>query len=270
MEQTKKVLVIVPQQELFLKLEPILKRDSIEVSRSANATSSLILATNVVYDLIVAEYPLPDLSIVDYLGILQAPTLPSAETQILLISKEDQIAGAAATYPGRRPGHGRAAAILRPVPAQRSGWQSHQRRRPQGQSPHDPVRGQARGRQAHANLSDVQCLREWPPDPHHAADPSRDRDGCQLLPARRSTPHRRQGSGSSPFQPRAARRKPAWGSSSSSLPASRTGEAARLCGRQMGRNRGSHRRRHRRAWPVSRTASHVTPPSHPFESMTIS
>ena len=93
MEQKKKVLVIVPQQELFAKLEPILKRDTIEVSRSANATSSLILATNVVYDLIVAEYPLPDLSIVDFLGILQAPTLPSSDTQILLISKEDQIAG---------------------------------------------------------------------------------------------------------------------------------------------------------------------------------
>ena len=93
MEQKKKVLVIVPQPELFLKLEPILKRDSIEVSRSANATSSLILATNVVYDLIVAEYPLPDLSIVDFLGILQAPSLPSSETQILLICKEDQMAG---------------------------------------------------------------------------------------------------------------------------------------------------------------------------------
>ena len=93
MEQKKKVLVIVPQEDLFLKLEPILKRDSIEVTRSANATSSLILATNVVYDLIVAEYPLPDLSIVDYLGILKAPSLPSAETQILLISQEDQIAG---------------------------------------------------------------------------------------------------------------------------------------------------------------------------------
>lgn len=93
MEQKKKVLIIVPHQELYLKLEPILKRDTIEVSRSANATSSLILATNVVYDLIVAEYPLPDLSIVDFLGILQAPTLPSAETQILLITQEDHIAG---------------------------------------------------------------------------------------------------------------------------------------------------------------------------------
>ena len=92
MEQKKKVLVIVPQRELFAKLEPILKRDSIEVSRSANATSSLILATNVVYDLIVAEYPLPDLSIVDFLGILQAPTLPCSDTRILLITKEDEIA----------------------------------------------------------------------------------------------------------------------------------------------------------------------------------
>jgi len=92
MEQKKKVLAIVPHQELYLKIEPILNRDSVEVSRSANATSSLILATNVAYDLIVAEYPLPDLSIVDFLGILQAPTLPCADTQILLLTHEDQIA----------------------------------------------------------------------------------------------------------------------------------------------------------------------------------
>jgi len=91
MEQKKKVLAIVPQQELYLKLEPVLKRDLIEVSRSANATSSLILATNVTYDLIVVEYPLPDLSIVDFLGILKAPTLPSAQTQILVLTKRDQV-----------------------------------------------------------------------------------------------------------------------------------------------------------------------------------
>ena len=91
MEQKKRVLAIVPQEALFNKLEPILKRDSIEVSRSANATSSLILATNVSYDLILAEYPLPDLSIADFLGILQAPTMPSANSQILLITKEDQV-----------------------------------------------------------------------------------------------------------------------------------------------------------------------------------
>ena len=93
MEQKKKVLAIVPHQELYNKIEPILRRDSIEVSRSANATSSLILATNVAYDLIVAEYPLPDLSIVDFLGILQAPTLPSAQSPILLLTHEDQVAG---------------------------------------------------------------------------------------------------------------------------------------------------------------------------------
>ena len=93
MEQKKKVLVIVPQEALYHKLEPVLKRETIEVSRSANATSSLILATNVAYDLILAEYPLPDLSIVDFLGILQAPTLPSADSQILLIATDAQLEG---------------------------------------------------------------------------------------------------------------------------------------------------------------------------------
>ncbi len=91
MEQNKRILVIVPQEALYNKLEPVLKRESIEVSRSANATSSLILATNMAYDLIVAEYPLPDLSIVEFLGILQSPTLPSAESHILLITKDEEV-----------------------------------------------------------------------------------------------------------------------------------------------------------------------------------
>ena len=52
MEQKKKVLVIVPHEQLYLKLEPILKRDSIEVSpgttfpqaaRPASTTARVIL-----------------------------------------------------------------------------------------------------------------------------------------------------------------------------------------------------------------------------------
>jgi len=93
MEQKQKILAIVPQQKLFDKLAAMLGRDSFEVSRAANATGSLILATNVAYDLIIAEYPLPDLSIVDFLGILQAPTLPSADSPILLITREDHVEG---------------------------------------------------------------------------------------------------------------------------------------------------------------------------------
>lgn len=88
-----KILAIVPDPTLYQKISPILERDGFEVSRAANATGSLILATNVGYDLIVAVYPLPDLSIVDFLGILQAPTLPSADSRILLLAADDQVAG---------------------------------------------------------------------------------------------------------------------------------------------------------------------------------
>ena len=91
MEQKIKILAIVPQEGIYSKLEPLLRRDSFEVSRAANATGSLILATNVGYSVIIAEYPLPDLSIVDFLGILQAPTLPSSQSQILLIAKHDHL-----------------------------------------------------------------------------------------------------------------------------------------------------------------------------------
>ena len=93
MAQKQRILAIVPQQKLFDKLAGLLGRDSFEVSRAANATGSLILATNVAYDLIIAEYPLPDLSIVDFLGILQAPTLPSADSPIVLITRQDHLEG---------------------------------------------------------------------------------------------------------------------------------------------------------------------------------
>jgi hypothetical protein len=95
MEQKKKILAIVPQREIYDKLEPVLQRDSLDVNRSANATSSLILATNVCYDLIIAEYPLPDLSIVDFLGILRAPKLPCEKTPILLIADDEHVSGVA-------------------------------------------------------------------------------------------------------------------------------------------------------------------------------
>ena len=80
MESTKKILAIITQDSVFEKMEPIFTRASMEVTRATSGTRSLILATNVRYDLIVAEYPLPDLSIVDFLEILQSPTLANAHS----------------------------------------------------------------------------------------------------------------------------------------------------------------------------------------------
>ena len=101
MGEKRTILAIVPQQSLYDKLEPVLRRETFEVSRAANATSSLVLATNVRYDMIVAEYPLPDLSIVDFLGILQAPTLPCEQTPILLLAEDEHVASVADKLAGR-------------------------------------------------------------------------------------------------------------------------------------------------------------------------
>jgi len=88
MESTKKILAIIAQDSIFEKMEPIFERASMEVTRATNATRSLILATNVRYDLLVAEYPLPDLSIVDFLEILQSPTLANAHSPVVLLTED--------------------------------------------------------------------------------------------------------------------------------------------------------------------------------------
>ena len=89
MDSTKKILAIITQDSVFEKMEPIFTRASMEVTRATNGTRSLILATNVRYDLIVAEYPLPDLSIVDFLEILQSPTLANAHSPVVLLTKDE-------------------------------------------------------------------------------------------------------------------------------------------------------------------------------------
>ncbi len=89
MESTKKILAIITLDSVFEKMEPIFTRAAMEVTRATNGTRSLILATNVRYDLIVAEYPLPDLSIVDFLEILQSPTLANAHSPVVLLTKDE-------------------------------------------------------------------------------------------------------------------------------------------------------------------------------------
>ena len=89
MESTKKILAIITQDKVFEKMDPIFQRASMEVTRATNGTRSLILATNVRYDLVVAEYPLPDLSIIDFLGILQSPTLANAHSPVVLLTQDD-------------------------------------------------------------------------------------------------------------------------------------------------------------------------------------
>jgi len=89
MDSTKKILAIITQDSVFEKMEPIFTRASMEVTRATSGTRSLILATNVRYDMIVAEYPLPDLSIVDFLEILQSPTLANAHSPVVLLTKDE-------------------------------------------------------------------------------------------------------------------------------------------------------------------------------------
>lgn len=102
MEPTIKILAIISQDTVFEKMVPIFKRASMEVTRATNATRSLILATNVRYDLVVAEYPLPDLSIVDFLEILQSPTLANAHSPVVLLTRDDQAEELGAQMAGER------------------------------------------------------------------------------------------------------------------------------------------------------------------------
>ena len=102
MESTKKILAIITRDPLFEKMEPVFKRASMEVTRATNGTRSLILATNVRYDLLVAEYPLPDLSIVDFLEILQSPTLANADSPVVLLTKDDYVEDLAAQIDSER------------------------------------------------------------------------------------------------------------------------------------------------------------------------
>ncbi len=92
----QRILAIVLSRELFDKLKPFLSRETLDISTATNGKGSLVLVRNLSFSLVVAEHPLPDMDLAELLGEIRGSNSRSAEAPVLVLTREDPAALAAA------------------------------------------------------------------------------------------------------------------------------------------------------------------------------
>ncbi|HVS01579.1 MAG TPA: PilZ domain-containing protein [Thermoanaerobaculia bacterium] len=91
---TRNVLVVNVDPELFAKLEPLLARHQLELDRFPRAAMALELLAAIPFDLLLAVYPLPDIEMQTFLDALRAPGSACRQTPLLLLAAGAQLEAA--------------------------------------------------------------------------------------------------------------------------------------------------------------------------------
>lgn len=89
--ETMEILAVIRDSGFYQQIETFMARSGLEVTRVSTGTQSLPLATGHLYDLIVAQNPLPDLTIRDFFAGLRGPGSASAGSPTLVLTRDDQL-----------------------------------------------------------------------------------------------------------------------------------------------------------------------------------
>lgn len=88
MAETPRILSIIASRELFDKLEPLLSRDTLDVSAVTSGKSSLVLLRNLAFSLILVEHPLADLELDEVLEAIRDPNGLTASSRVMVFTRD--------------------------------------------------------------------------------------------------------------------------------------------------------------------------------------
>src|SRR5436190_1714106 len=94
------VLVVNVDEALFLKVAPLLNRQDFELDRFPRAAAALDLVAHVPLDVLLVRFPLPDVSLQQFLDAVRAETSPCRQSPLLLLAAPDLL-GEAEQWIGR-------------------------------------------------------------------------------------------------------------------------------------------------------------------------
>ncbi len=91
MAKKKRILAVVGDRNLYLKLEKLMNREAFEVNRVPSGAGALVLTGNLQYDLILLEAPLPDLGLQQFLSAIRTLESPCAASAILVLARDEHV-----------------------------------------------------------------------------------------------------------------------------------------------------------------------------------
>jgi CheY-like chemotaxis protein len=91
MSDSIEVLAVIASGGFYRQIEPLMTRSSLEVTRVKTGSQALPLATHHFYDLILAQYPLPDLELGEFVAAIHDPESACAESKTLILTRDDRL-----------------------------------------------------------------------------------------------------------------------------------------------------------------------------------
>ncbi len=85
------ILAVIRDSGFYQQIETFMARSGLQVTRVSTGSQSLPLATKHLYDLIVAQNPLPDLTLRDFFAGLRGAGSASAGSPTLVLTRDDQL-----------------------------------------------------------------------------------------------------------------------------------------------------------------------------------
>jgi CheY-like chemotaxis protein len=95
-----RVIVVGLEKNHYEPLLPLLSRALLNVDRISSGESACQIANGIKLDLVIARYPLPDMSIGSFMQAVHQPGSKSDGTPILVIADDNRLAEIGAALPG--------------------------------------------------------------------------------------------------------------------------------------------------------------------------
>lgn len=85
------ILAVIRDRGFYQQIEAFMARSDLKVTRVDSGSESLPLASHHLYDLIVTQHPLPDLTIHDFFASIRQMDSASAKSPALVLTRLDQV-----------------------------------------------------------------------------------------------------------------------------------------------------------------------------------
>lgn len=91
MSERTAVLAAIASSAFFQRIEPLISRSSLKVTRVQSGAQAMTLARETAYQLVLVQHPLPDMGFREFFSAVRAGDSASVESALLILTRDDRL-----------------------------------------------------------------------------------------------------------------------------------------------------------------------------------
>ncbi len=91
MSERLTILVTLASEVVFDQIQPLVSRSNVEITRVHSGQHALTLSADSLYDLILVQYPLPDIEFSEFVKSIRGPMSVCVRSPMLILTRDDRL-----------------------------------------------------------------------------------------------------------------------------------------------------------------------------------